>query len=317
MNYIDLILVTVIILATWHGWRNGFLALLTEIVIWLGSLILAWLFSELINSLLYKLFDISILWLRPLFIISVLAFFSRSIYSSIDKIIGFIPEWKHDHLLNKIGGMVPGFLSGLFYALLLSLFFLIYPVGDATEKAKQSSIAGILTQKPDWAGEKANGFLNNIRNTFGRSLTIFPNGKEIISLPFKVREPYVRKDLEIEMLDILNEERKKVGLSVLYFDENLAKVARAHSKDMLRRGYFSHFSPEGKSPFDRIRKEGIPFIIAGENLALAQNLDLAHSGLMESPVHRANIQHRFFGRIGIGIMDSGYNGLMITQLFGN
>jgi uncharacterized protein YkwD len=77
------------------------------------------------------------------------------------------------------------------------------------------------------------------------------------------------------------------------------------------------FNPEGKSPFDRIRKEGIQFSIAGENLALAQNLRLAHGGLMESPSHRANIEHKSFSRVGIGILDGGYNGLMITQLFRN
>ncbi len=178
-------------------------------------------------------------------------------------------------------------------------------------------VASTLTQKPDWAGKRVNDFFNDLRNKFGRSLTIFPNGKEIIPLPFKVKEPLIRKELEIGMLGMINDERKRAGLPVLYFDEELAKVARAHSKDMFQRGYFSHYNPEGKSPFDRIRKEGIQFSIAGENLALAQNLNLAHSGLMESPEHLANIQHKSFGRIGIGILDGGYNGLMITQLFRN
>ncbi len=77
------------------------------------------------------------------------------------------------------------------------------------------------------------------------------------------------------------------------------------------------FNPEGKSSFDRIRKEGIQFSIAGENLVLAQNLRLAHGGLMESPSHRANIEHKLFSRVGIGILDGGYNRLMITQLFRN
>jgi uncharacterized protein YkwD len=116
---------------------------------------------------------------------------------------------------------------------------------------------------------------------------------------------------------MINAEREKLGLPELYFDEELAEVARTHSKDMFQRGYFSHFNPEGKSPFDRIRKNGIQFRIAGENLALAQNLSLAHHGLMESPTHRANIEHKSFGKVGIGILDGGYNGLMITQLFRN
>lgn len=317
MNYIDLILIVVILLATWHGWRNGFLVSITEISIWLGSFIAALLFSELIAVSLYKLFDISILWLRPLSFILILAIFSRIIYATCDRITGNIPESRHEHRLNKLSGIIPGILSGFFYALLLSLFFLLYPVGDASKEARKSLVASTLTQKPDWAGKRVNDFFNDLRNKFGRSLTIFPNGKEIIPLPFKVKEPLIRKELEIGMLGMINDERKRAGLPVLYFDEELAEVARTHSKDMFQRGYFSHYNPEGKSPFDRIRKEGIQFSIAGENLALAQNLNLAHSGLMESPEHLANIQHKSFGRIGIGILDGGYNGLMITQLFRN
>lgn len=317
MNYIDLILIGLILISAWRGWHIGFLASITEIFIWLGSLIAALLFSELLATFLDKLFSVSIIWLRPMSFILILAIFSRMIYEICDGITEKIPESRNEHHLNKLSGIIPGIFSGLFYALLLSLFFLLYPVGDATKEARKSILANTLTQKPDWAGEDVNNVLNDLRNKFGRSLTIFPNGKEIIPLPFKVAEPLPRKELEIGMLNMINTEREKLGLPALYFDEELAEVARTHSKDMFRRGYFSHFNPEGKSPFDRIRREGIQFRIAGENLALAQNLSLAHTGLMESPTHRANIEHKLFGRVGIGILDGGYNGLMITQLFRN
>jgi len=317
VNYIDLILISVIMLSAWRGWQTGFLISITEIFIWLVSLIAALLFSEFLATFLDKLFDISLIWLRPLSFILILTLFSRMIYEICDGLTKNIPESKNEHQLNKLSGIIPGLFSGLFYALLLSLFFLLYPVGDATKEARQSIIANTLTQKPNWAGESVNHILNDLRNKFGRSLTIFPNGKEIIPLPFRVLEPLPRKELEKGMLDMINSERNKAGLPVLYFDEELAEVARKHSKDMFRRGYFSHYNPEGKSPFDRIRKEGIQFRIAGENLAFAQNLSLAHTGLMESPTHRANIEHKSFGRVGIGILDGGYNGIMVTQLFRN
>lgn len=304
-------------LSAWRGWQAGFLVSVTEIFIWLVSLIAALLFSEFLATLLEKFFNISTVWFRPLSFILILTIFSRLIYEICDGLTKNIPESRNEHQLNKLSGIIPGLLSGLFYALLLSLFFLLYPVGEATKEARQSKIANTITQKPVWAGEVINNILDDLRNKFGRSLTIFPNGKEIIPLPFKVEQPRPRIELEIGMLDMINSERKKAGLPVLYFDEELAKVARTHSKDMFQRGYFSHYNPEGKSPFDRIRKEGIQFRIAGENLALAQNLSLAHDGLMESPTHRANIEHKSFGRVGIGILDGGYNGIMVTQLFRN
>jgi uncharacterized protein YkwD len=66
-----------------------------------------------------------------------------------------------------------------------------------------------------------------------------------------------------------------------------------------------------------MREAGITFMNAGENLALAQTLDIAHNGLMHSPGHRANILRPQFGRVGIGILDGGKYGLMISQEFRN
>ena len=194
MNYVDLILISLILLTAWRGWHNGFLASITEIFIWLGSFIAALLFSELLATFLDKLFSISIIWLRPMSFILILAIFSRMIYEICDGINDKIPESRNVHPLNKLSGIVPGLFSGLFYALLLSLFFLLYPVGDATKEARQSILANTLTQKPDWAGDSVNNILNDLRNKFGRSLTIFPNGKKIIPLPNKVLAPIPRKE---------------------------------------------------------------------------------------------------------------------------
>ncbi len=75
-------------------------------------------------------------------------------------------------------------------------------------------------------------------------------------------------------------------------------MARAHADDMFRRGYFSHDTPEGVDPFQRMKQAGIVFGLAGENLALAPTLDIAHNGLMNSPGHRANILKPHSGRWG-------------------
>ena len=64
-----------------------------------------------------------------------------------------------------------------------------------------------------------------------------------------------------------------------------------------------------------MRDADVRFTAAGENLALAQTLEIAHRNLMNSPGHRANIMSPAFGRVGIGIMDGGFYGLMISQEF--
>jgi uncharacterized protein YkwD len=119
------------------------------------------------------------------------------------------------------------------------------------------------------------------------------------------------------MLDMVNGERAKQGLRPLKSDPELGEVARAHSADMLERGYFSHVTPDGKDPFDRMRQANLRYLTAGENIALAPSLSGAHRGLMNSPGHRANVLRPQFGRLGVGVLDGGRQGLMITQDFRN
>ncbi|HYH14374.1 MAG TPA: CAP domain-containing protein, partial [Flavisolibacter sp.] len=149
------------------------------------------------------------------------------------------------------------------------------------------------------------------------NLVVHPESDKTVHLNFKVKNAKTREDLEAKMIDLVNQERIKQGLNTLKADPSLVLVGREHSKDMFARGYFSHYSLEGKTVSDRLRNANIRFLVAGENLALAQTLTIAHNGLMESPGHRANILQPKYGRVGIGILDGGIYGLMITQVFRN
>jgi uncharacterized protein YkwD len=119
------------------------------------------------------------------------------------------------------------------------------------------------------------------------------------------------------MLELVNGERARAGLQALVADERLRQVARAHSLEMFQLDYFSHTSPTAGSPFDRMHAAGIQFLVAGENLAYAPNVEIAHQGLMNSPGHRANILRPEFGRVGIGVLRSPAQGSMFTQDFTN
>ena len=145
------------------------------------------------------------------------------------------------------------------------------------------------------------------------NVAVVPQMRARIALP----ETYAvsATQLEREMLDMINRERRTQGLGTLVMDAELISLAREHSQDMVERQYFSHNTPEGKSPFDRFVAARIDFREAGENLAYAPSLDIAHNGLMNSRDHRDNILHRAFGRVGIGIIDAGRRGLMISQEF--
>ena len=80
-------------------------------------------------------------------------------------------------------------------------------------------------------------------------LTVKPNSNETVELRFTVENPKPRPDLEAKMLQLVNAERVKRGLQPLKPDPEMTAVARAHSKDMFARGYFSHYTPEKKRSF--------------------------------------------------------------------
>ena len=88
-----------------------------------------------------------------------------------------------------------------------------------------------------------------------------------------------------------------------------------HGESMFQRGFFAHVDLDGATPFDRMRRGGVRFSGAGENLALAPTVEVAHEGLMNSPGHRANILNARFRRIGIGAASGGMHGRMFTQNF--
>jgi uncharacterized protein YkwD len=180
-----------------------------------------------------------------------------------------------------------------------------------------SRLAGPLAMQSEWANKKlAPVFDEAVRQTMN-SLTVEPASNEFVSLRFTYTGARPRPSLEEAMLKMVNKERVERGLKPLAADPELTTVARAHSQDMFIRGYFAHRNPDNKGPFDRMKAAGVRFSAAGENLALAQTLEIAHQNLMNSPGHRANILSPDFGRLGIGVMDGGFYGLMISQEFRN
>ena len=120
---------------------------------------------------------------------------------------------------------------------------------------------------------------------------------------------------EQQMVGLVNAERAAAGLAPLSIDVRLVATARAKSQDIVDGGYFDHNSPTLGSPFDQMRAAGIGYRSAAENLSGNQTVKAAHQSLMNSPGHRANILSTKFTRIGIGIIEGGQYGLMVTQQF--
>ena len=121
---------------------------------------------------------------------------------------------------------------------------------------------------------------------------------------------------EYYMLTLINSERQAQGLGPLSMNSALSSAARLHSQDMINRNFFNHVNPDGLTPSDRARNTGYSFIALAENICGNPSIDAGHSSLMGSPPHRANILNPSYKEVGIGIVDGGPYGKMITQIFG-
>ena len=111
---------------------------------------------------------------------------------------------------------------------------------------------------------------------------------------------------EQQVLDLTNQERAKIGVPALNLDVELSKVAREKSRDMQAKGYFDHNSPTYGSPFDMMKKFGISYRTAGENIAMGQQSPQeVVTAWMNSEGHRKNILNANYTHIGIGHVAQG------------
>jgi len=318
-NVIDILLVLVIVLSLANGYRRGFVHGMLDLAGWVLSLIAGLRYSQPLAQWLGPHVDLwSEMWDQPVAFVLV-----ALITGVIVHVIGYwflrrLPKDIQERELNQVAGLLPGFVNGLITAAIISALLLAIPLSEMlSERTRDSVIANRLAVYAEQLeGQLRPVFGDAIARTLNL-LTIQPDSNERVTLPFKVSAPKPRPDLEKQMLDLVNQERQARGLNPLAPDPELTEVARKHSTDMFARGYFAHDTPEGITPFDRMRDAGVRFLTAGENLALAPTIPVAHSGLMNSPGHRANILRKEFGRVGIGVMDGGMRGLMVSQEFRN
>jgi uncharacterized protein YkwD len=120
---------------------------------------------------------------------------------------------------------------------------------------------------------------------------------------------------ELEAFDLANAHRTKLGKAILTWDNTISGTARKHSKDMAAKNYFAHESLDGKSPFDRMRDDGLKLQAASENIAAGQpSTILAHHGWMNSEGHRKALLSDI-ERLGVGVAFGGTMSIYYTENF--
>jgi hypothetical protein len=137
---------------------------------------------------------------------------------------------------------------------------------------------------------------------------------------YVIRTNYFAAVISSVIVDLTNVDRTTRGLQPLTVNPILQKAAQLKANDMAAKGYFSHVSPDGISPWYWFGEAEYTFLYAGENLAVnfSESLDVENAW-MESMGHRTNILHKNFTEIGVATAEGMFNGnptTFVVQLFG-
>ena len=321
-NWVDLLIALFLIVLVWRGLQTGLIGGLLSLAVFIVAFWLALTFHDQAGN-----------WLRdqtglPEPVAQLGAFLGLLIAGRV--LLGFPAarletavnaslRWLRPlDWINRVAGVLPELLLGSVAILAILLVLSTVPVSRPVTEAIQASWTGrtVLPQVTS-AAPLARDLLNALPTDQIPTLTPrIAAPDERVDLSFPANLPLtVDERAEARMLDLLNEERTSRGLKPLRLDATIVPVARAHSRDMFERSYFAHQSPDGLTPFDRMRRGNVRFRVVGENLAFASSVERAHDGLMKSPGHRENILRPEFGRVGIGAVRGSFFGTMFTQNF--
>lgn len=125
--------------------------------------------------------------------------------------------------------------------------------------------------------------------------------------------------IERRAFEQTNAVRAQHGLQPFAWDPALCRLARNHSANMARLGFFSHATPEGLRLKDRARAAGIRYQVIAENIAYNMGYEdpgaFAVERWMISPAHRANILYAGFTSMAVGTFVAADGSVYLTQTF--
>ena len=145
-------------------------------------------------------------------------------------------------------------------------------------------------------------------------------GANLQALLWQSSEWLVSTVLPAVVVQLTNEERADNSAVPLQRNTTLDQAAKLKAEHMAKNEYFSHFSPDGVSPWYWFDQAGYVYAHAGENLAIHfTDSSEVVDAWMDSPTHRQNIVNGIYTEIGVGTAKGkfdGYDTVYVVQLFG-
>lgn len=315
-NWVDLIILAIFAYFIFEAFRVGLWIVLADFLSFLLSLLIALRGYQFAAVLLRNQFSLS-----PS-VSNALGFLFTAIIS--EAILGFIFLRLVMRLPKKFWqakwttplAIIPSLGEGLILISFILTLVLGFPIKPSIKQDISDSLIGgaIISQMSGVEARLSDIFGGVIEDSL-TYFTVKPESNQTVPLNVEVQNLQVDEKAELDMFALVNQEREKAGVGQLEWAPYLIPVARAHATDMWERKYFGHISPDGDDVGDRLDRNKINYMFAGENLALAPTTTTAHTGLMNSDGHRANILEPGFKKMAIGVIDNGYYGKMFVQVF--
>lgn len=321
MNLVDLLIFGALLFAVFEGWRSGFVTTVYGLATWLLGLGIALVAHPPVAGVIAAVSgwpqSVSRSLSFVLILVAAEALFALTGRFTLAPLVRAVRGHRAMVMVDRAAGILPS-VARMVVILAVSLAALVvFPIAPGVRQAIDGSrfgsafVAEVAALQPRLeellgAGAGEDGLLLVTK--------LSADEQQRLQLPDDL-ETAPDPETEQQLLELVNRERTARGLQPLAPDARLVPVARAHAEEMFRLEYFGHVSPTTGSPFDRLAKAGILYQRAGENLAYAQSVAIAHRGLMESEGHRENILRPEFTHLGVGVVNAGMHGRMFVQLF--
>lgn len=318
MLWVDWVILAVCVYFMLSGWHNGFIALFSSFIAYMGAVWVSTKYSVAASAFMTQKFGIPSVWAN---IIGIFIIFM---------LIHLCVSWILSHLLTKLAakfmkskldnvlGVFIGLINGMILTSVILILVMLFPFrGSVKADIKNSFFGSRLVSVLELYAAPIKTIMDDIASETMKFFTINPGSKDAIAFTFKVSDADIKDDPNAEraMLDLVNAERIKKGVVPLSADETLKQIARTRSREMLLRGYFSHFNPDGTDVSAYLDKYRVDYTAVGENLAFAPTTEVALAGLLKSQSHLRNIMDPSFSHIGVGVIDAGLYGKLFTQVF--
>ncbi len=320
MNVVDVLIIGALLLAMVEGWRTGFVATVYGLATWLIGLTVAVLAHPPLAAVIATASGWPPAIARSLaFIVILLAVegaFALAGRFTLAPLLHAVRARRAMRVVDHLAGIVPSVARMIVIVAVSLAALVVFPVAPGIRQAIDGSRFGSalvaevaalqprLEQLVGGGGDEGLLLVTKLSADEQQRLQV-PDDLALAADP----------EAERQLFDLVNRERTSRGLKPLQVDPRLLPVARAHAEEMFRLKYFGHISPVTGTPFDRLTKAGLLYQRAGENLAYAQSVAVAHSGLMTSEGHRENILRPEFTNLGVGVVSAGLYGRMFVELF--